>query len=169
MLIIKFHPESNKREFIQAAKEYQSIWKEDGKRIVDAIEKASTLKFVEKLINALIFEGRSRSYPLQLRASYSKEVKKARLIHELCHRLLSGNNLEVKIKYGTKKHLVVHKQINLILYDIWADLYGKGFADEMVKEESNLAPYYKKAWEYALSFTREERMKKFLELIKSKL
>ncbi|KPV63354.1 MAG: acetyltransferase [Candidatus Bathyarchaeota archaeon BA1] len=164
MLAIKFYPESDKPEFIQAAQEYQDIWNKEGKRIVDVIEKTSGLKFVEKSINALVFEGRSCSYPLLLRESYPKEVKKAMLIHELCHRLLSGNNVKIEAKDSTKKSLEVHKAINLILYDIWAELYGRSFADRMVEKESKLAIVYRKAWKWALSFNKEDGAKKFLEL-----
>jgi len=163
---ITFHPDSNTQEFIQATKEYQNIWNEDGQEIVKKIEMFSGLKFKENDINSIVFEGISQSHPLSLRASYSKDVKKATLVHELIHRIFVGNN--IKVTGSEKISLAVHKLLDLILFDIWVDLYGEEFAIHQVKIESQRTEDYRLAWEYALSFTSEERMKMFKQLTSKK-
>jgi hypothetical protein len=162
MLQINFYPESNKKEYIKAAEEYQKIWGKEGAKIVKVIEKYSGLTFKTKVINALTFEGISYSMPMQLRSSYNSSRKKAALIHELIHRLLIDNNFWFKQKNFTEE---VHKVIDLILYDIWVDLLGKDGAEDNKKVEISYGnPAYKKAWEWALSFSKEERAKKFKKM-----
>lgn len=101
MLQINFYPESDKKEFIKAAKEYQKIWDKEGKKIIKTIEKISGFKFKTKFINAVTFEGVSYSLPLRLTSSYPLKFKRATLIHELCHRLLVDNGVKIKfIKYN---------------------------------------------------------------------
>ena len=80
------------------------------------------------------------------------------LIHELLHRLMVGN------KKGTKDEKTTHRQLDLVLFDIWEKLYGKVFADESVTlEHSYHSLIYKESWDWALSFSKEERMKLFHE------
>lgn len=153
MIEIKFYPDSDKPEFIEAAETYQQIWDSDSKRIIDTIEKVSGLRFQETLINAVVFEGTSHSHPLCLRASYPDKIKKGTLIHELCHRIIHP-----MISERTPE---LHKIIFLILYDIWLGLYGKEFADKNVEVESKRGEIYKEAWRWILSFDKETRKKKF--------
>ena len=48
-------------------------------------------------------------------------------------------------------------------YDVWADVFGEDFAEAGKEREcGNLI--YKKAWQWALSFSKEERTKKFQEM-----
>jgi len=162
MLQINFYPESNKEEFIKAAGEYKKIWEKDGRRIVKTIERYSSLAFKTKAINALTFEGISYSIPMQLRSSYNYNREKGAFIHELIHRLLVDNNFIFPKKNFTEN---LHKVIDLILYDIWVDLLGKNGAEDNKKVEISYGnPAYKKAWEWALSFSKEERAKKFKEM-----
>jgi len=163
MLQINFYPESDKKEYIKAAKEYQDIWQKEGPKIIKVIEKYSGLPFKTKIINALTFEGVSRSTPLQLRSSYNSNRKKGALIHELTHRLLIDNNFW----FPDEKNFIeeLHKVIDLILYDIWADLLGKDGAEDNKEVEMNYGnPIYKRAWEWALSFSKRERSEKFKEM-----
>lgn len=165
MLEIKFHPDSDKQEFIEGAKEYQDIWDKEGAKIVETMERISGLKFTEKVINAITFEGISRRYPLCLRSSYSHEIKKATLIHELGHRLLTGNGI---VEAGDPKTqaLKTHKCLNLILYDIWEELYGEEFAKRSVEVEwHDRPPFYKEAWDWALSFDKKTRQAEFTGLV----
>jgi len=166
MLNIKFYIDHDDKDLKEAANEYQRIWDEEGRRIVRAIEKISGLKIKEKVINAIVFEGISYSRPLSLRASYPTDIKKGTLVHELCHRLMSGNfpQRKVIIKDYEAWSLKNHKNINLVLYDIWVDLYGKEVADRNVEVESGRKPLYKKAWDWALVLSKEEREKKFSEV-----
>lgn len=171
MLQINFYPESDKKKFIDATKEYQELWKKEGSKIIETIEKISRLKFKTKFINAIIFDGgQSYSYPLRLRYDYPYEKKKGMLIHELCHRLMLDNNLktekQTKLSEFTRK---IHQRIFLILYDIWAELYGETFAkDQVAQEIQSSDPSYKQAWKWALSFNRLMRLRKFENLVKNK-
>ncbi len=164
MLQINFYPESDKREDIKAAEEYQDIWDKEGVKIVTAIEKYSNLTFKIKIIKALVFEGASSSNPLKLRNSYSFDIKRSTLIHELIHILLRDNNIKIPGKINFKEDL--HKVIYLILYDVWVDLFGKNLAMVSKDKECVINLVYKKAWSWALSFPKEERMVKFQEMKK---
>lgn len=163
MLTINFYPESDKPEFIRAAKEYQAIWKKDGEKIIGAIEKVSGLRFKTKIINALTFDGISYSVPLQLESNYNLEQKRGTIIHELCHRLLVDNNFYIGKQPSIDQfEFVVHKIVYLILYDVWVFLYGEGFAKKELKHEKsyNSKPH-NDAWNWALSLTKEERTEEF--------
>lgn len=159
MFKIKFISENSSAEFMKALGEYKDIWEKDGERIVKKFKEISGLDFIEKEITAIVFEGISNSgkvyvSPMKLRASLLKEEKKATLTHELGHRLLFQHNIK------KNKELGEHQILDLILYDIWADLYGNEFSDGQVERESNRknpkAPY-KECWQWALSKNRNER------------
>lgn len=158
---IRFEPES--AQFEQAAAEYDAVWKAEGPRIVDAMERVTGLPFEEREIRAIVFEGVSTSgfgdVPMRLRASYSPEIKKGTLIHELGHRFLARRVL------GTTD-IDEHRKLFLILYDIWVALYGKEFADNNVVVESRRKGIYDydSAWKWALSLTAEERAARFKSL-----
>ena len=161
---IKIHFSAKEQipEFIEAAKEYQNIWDADGEKIVAALTKWSGLAWKEDKIEAKTFEGISHSHPLELRSSRTFEVKKATLVHELGHRLLSSHNL---------RHLDgqdSHQVLDLFLYDVWVELYGKDFADEMVKFESNLKGVsdYEGMWKDALAKTQGERQEILRQIIR---
>lgn len=171
MLKINFYPEQNNLDFEKASIEYTKLWEEEGNKIVAAIEEVSGLKFKEKIINALVFDDVSYSVPLQLTANITLERKRGALVHELCHRIVVGNNIEVKSGKNYNSWIfAIHKHIDLILYDVWVKLYGENFAKREIKYEISLwtgkdiSPY-KIAWDFALSMTKEERAKKFKEYI----
>ena len=107
---IRFEPES--AQFEQAAAEYDALWKAEGSRIVDAMERVGGLPFEEREIRAVVFEGVSTSgfgdTPMRLRASYPHEIKKGTLIHELGHRFLARRVL------GTTE-IDEHRRLFLIL------------------------------------------------------
>ena len=142
---IKFHPDNE--NFTEAVKKYQEIWDKYGIDIIETLEKVSGLTFKEKFINAIIFEGISHSHPLSLRASYSEDVKRGALVHELAHRLFNKK---------TSNSLEAHKLINDTLYKVWVLLYGKEFADTMVRVESERAPMYKEAWDWTFANKKEQ-------------
>jgi hypothetical protein len=52
---VRFEPESAK--FEQAAAEYDALWKAEGGRIVDEMERIAGLTFAEREIRAVVFEG----------------------------------------------------------------------------------------------------------------
>jgi hypothetical protein len=158
---MKFTPESDK--FIEATHEYETIWRSEGDKIVKTMEKISGLKFKETEIETIVFEGISRSgfpggSPMKMRASYTPDVKKGTLVHELGHR---HNSQLLKRPEGLDEHSVLF----LTLYDIWVDLYGEKFANEQVEIEKSRRGPYPAAWSYALSMTKKERKNKFKEII----
>jgi len=159
---ISFSPESEK--FTEATREYQKIWSEEGRRMIEAMESVSGLKFQETDIKAIVYEGVSYSgykeSPMKLRASYPTNVKKATLIHELGHRL---NNPIIDKPEGIDEHRLLF----LYLYDVWEKLYGKSFADEMVVVEKKRKGIYdyEMAWNWALSLSKEERASKLKEAL----
>ena len=165
MLQINFYPESDKEIFVKAANEYSEIWKRDKQKIIKLIEKYSQLTFKTKVINAVTFEGISHSTPMSLKSSCSSDQKEATLVHELLHRLLVDNNFWFDKKDSFREE--VHKIIDLILYDIWVELLGKELANKSKAIEIGYGdPTYKKAWDWALSFSKKQRALKFKEMTK---
>lgn len=157
---ITFYPESDTPAFISAAREYQDIWEANRQAYVDALESQTDLKFSYKSLNALVFEGPSRSHPLILRASYSREIKAATLVHELGHKLLSANNL--RVEYGIRdSHINGHKLLNLFLYDVYVTLFGEAKAIDIVELESSRRSSYHECWQWALNLTKAERAARF--------
>jgi len=160
---INFYPDSDGAELEKATKEYQDIWDKEGLKIISSIEIISGLKFKKKYINAIVYkESYGWSYPLGLSSMYDRNQKKVGLIHELCHRLFMDN----KIETTKNTYIQVHKLIDLILFDIWSKLYGEKFAKEQVNKEikiygNNSKNPYKKAWDWALKMTSEERKREF--------
>ena len=136
---INFYPDNE--DYLEASKEYQLIWEQDGAKIVNVLQDISGMTFKKNTINAIVLEQKSHSHPLTLRASYSLDIKKGTLIHELAHRLFVDNN------HKTNDPLKAHELINHTLYSAWVALYGKEFADNMVLVESGRAPVYKEAWD----------------------
>lgn len=159
MIKIIFHEDSDLVDVALATQEYQKIWNEEGQEIISAWENKTGLQFRETFINAIVFEGRGQSHPFCFRASLSSEMKKATLIHEIGHRILYK-----KIKLPEFSSLENHKNLDLCLYDILTDLYGKDFADVVVETEAK-HPLYKEGWDWALSFSEKERRDKFAELL----
>jgi len=160
-LIVNFEPLSNEHKLVSAAKEYSEMWGNEGDTILSVFEKIGGSKFTEREIKAIIHEGMSRSGrstrdPMMLRGSYPSDVKKATLIHELGHRYL----FDLK----NRQHgLDAHQILNLILYDIWMELYGEEFAEKQVRIESARKGVYDyaKTWKWALGLGEDGRKKMF--------
>jgi hypothetical protein len=163
MLTLRFIPIFEDREFVDAVKEYETIWEKEGVKIIDMLKKITNLDFVDTRIAIVVYEnmsmsGRGVSYIMKLRASYDYDTKLATLVHELSHRLLfvlKNKPLEDQ-----------HPTINFFLYDVWVELYGKDFADRMVDIEKERADIYKTSWEGALALGKDERKDKFAEYVK---
>jgi hypothetical protein len=159
---INFFPESNHLDYIKAALEYEMIWKKNGKKILTLIKKYSGLNFKTKTINALTYGDISYSSPLILESNLPKNIKEGVLVHELLHRLLAENDYYLPNKNFT---IEVHRIINLILFDIWEELFGYKKAKNNQKHEIGYGCLdYKKAWNWALSFPKEQRREKFEEM-----
>jgi hypothetical protein len=161
-LRIVFRADSD--QFAAAAHEYESIWAKDGSRISAAMEAVSGLKFEDREVEAIVLEVASSSgykeTPMQLRASYPMDTKKATLIHELGHRL------ESDIFHHDEDD---HKYLFLWVYDVWSKLYGREFADAQVAVEKQRGRMYPAAWDYALSFNAEQRAAKWKETVAERM
>jgi hypothetical protein len=159
---VEFEPESATDEFIKASAEYDAIWKAEGARAIGAMERVTGISFEERRVKAIVYEGASYSgggeRPMRLRASYPTDVKKATLVHELLHRMLS------RVKPTTE--IDEHRKLFLVLYDIWVVLHGRDFADQNVAVESRRKGLYdyESAWKWALAMSAEERAAKFKAL-----
>ena len=157
-LRVEFQADSE--PFTDAAREYAAIWAHDGAAITAAMEAASGLKFEDREVKAMVLEVSSdsgyREKPMHLRASYPADTKKATLIHELGHRLQSDI-----FHFGEDDH----KYLFLWIYDVWVKLYGRDFADAQVAMEKQRGRMYPADWEFALSFTAEQRAAKWKEAV----
>jgi hypothetical protein len=126
------------------------------------IEFDKTLKARERL--KLMFS----TFILKIREikDIGRKIKKGSPLYKILSNYLEGIKIGI-IEERFEVTLKVHKALDLILYDIWADLYGENFAQSMVAIESNFSDLsYKKAWQWALSLSREGRAEKFKELKK---
>ena len=162
---ITFSPEEKTPAFNAAVDEYRAIWSVEGSRIIDGMEKISTLRFPEKSVKVQIYEGPSFSgrggAPMRLRASYQPEEKKGTLVHELGHRM----NAQLRVR---PQDLDEHRLLFLYLYDLYVDLYGKEFADKEVAFGKTLKGLYdyEGAWNWAMAMSREERLAKFADVVR---
>ncbi len=162
---VTFVSQHNNQNFDAATDEYRRIWAAEGSRVIEAMERSTTLKFPETHVDAEIYEGTSFSgrggRPMTLRASYTSDVKKGTLVHELAHRM----NAQLKKK---PQDLDEHRLLFLYLYDLYETLYGKEFADGQVAFGRTLKGLYDYdgAWNWALAMSREERAARFGEVLK---
>jgi hypothetical protein len=159
---LDFIPSTRAEEY--DARMYRSIWEEYGERIVAALERHTCLPFPEPRISAVIAEATSHSggpeHPMQLRASYIRQVKQSTLVHELGHRHLW--QLTERLD-GIDGHMTLY----LVLDRIWADIWGEQFAEERIRDERGWeASYdYSAAWEWARSLEPDKRAGLWNELL----
>src|SRR5262245_4789741 len=152
------------RMFTDAADAYRRLWADEGDAIIQGLERASGLKFLERDVNAIVFEGASSSgfgsTPMRLRASYPADVKKATLAHELGHRM----NTQLRTR---PPDVDEHRLLFLDLDDVWESLGGKEFADRQVVVESGRKGIYdyETAWKWALALGKEQRASRFAEIV----
>jgi hypothetical protein len=148
--------------FASATGDYARIWNEDGLRIAASLEAVSGLRFPDARIEAIVSDARPMTSfdgrLIRLRASYSPDYKKATLVHELGHRLA--------LALPRRAELDDHRLLYLFLYDVWTDLYGRGFADRMVSIERRIPGGYDydAAWTWALSQSRAQRQERLRAL-----
>jgi len=157
---IAFEPESPR--FAAATKEYQEIWATEGARIDAALAQATGLPMEDGPIRAIVYNGISSSgypgWPMRMRADLARDTKRATLVHELAHRLISPI---------TPPRFDDHPIIFLFVYDVWVQLWGKDFADAQVAVESQRTGRYDYAgaWRDALALGaegRKDRLTQFL-------
>ena len=158
---IAFQPESPR--FEAATKAYQEIWDTEGARITAALEEATSLQMEPGPIRAIVYEGISNSgykqrHPMRMRASYPPDTKRATLVHELSHRLISDF-----VSRDGEDHPIIF----LFVYDVWVKLWGKEFADaQVIVEGKRTGVYdYAGAWRDALALGSEGRAKRWSEFL----
>jgi hypothetical protein len=157
---IDFQPESTR--FEEATEEYREIWRAEGERISAALEQATGLDMEAGPITAIVFDGRSNSgygrIPMRMRWSYPPDTKRATLVHELAHRLISDL---------VAKDMDEHPLIFLFVYDVWVRLWGQKFADEQVAVESRRRGRYdyEGAWRDALALGAEGRADRWQQFL----
>jgi hypothetical protein len=163
---LTFTSQDKNPTFDSAVNEYRQIWTTEGSRIIEAMERITSLKFPDKRITAEIYEGTSFSgrggAPMRLRASYPADEKKGTVVHELGHRM----NEQLKTR---PQDLDEHRLLFLYLYDLYVDLYGKEFADREVAFGKTLKGLYdyEGAWNWALAMSREDRRARFADVLKT--
>lgn len=165
MLKIEFTPSDfSDEEILLATYVYMFIWENDGKKIEEAAEKISGLKFKEERVVATVHKGKGKSHPLTLSAYAKSNGKRASLVHELLHRLIVDNSVS---KLGVfENQLEAHKILDLILYDVLTEAYGKELAEWRVNfEKNNFPEAYKEAWDWALAFDKEGRKREFQKIV----
>lgn len=150
--------------FDAAADEYRRLWETEGLRMIAALERATGLAFPAEPIDIIVgnsppmtsYDGRT----IRLRAGYSTLYKRATLVHELGHRL-------ALTLHGTVG-LDDHRLLYLFLYDVWTDLYGRDFADRMVRIERRIPGPgdYDAAWSWALGMSRDQRQARLRSLLR---
>ena len=158
---IDFEPQSPR--FAAAAKEYQEIWDTEGARITAALEAATGLEMEAGPIRAIVYDGISNSgykqwTPMRMRASYPPDTKRATLVHELAHRLISDY---------VGKNEDDHPTIFLFVYDVWVKLWGQEFADaQVIVEGKRTGVYdYAGAWRDALALGPERRKERWSQFL----
>jgi hypothetical protein len=157
---VEFVPENER--FASAVGEYERIWVTDAARIARTMQEVSGLTFTDTAITAIVYEGVSssgyRDTPMRLRASYTLDTKKATLIHELGHRLQSPL---------FRRQDEDHAPLFLWLYDTWARLYGKEFADAQVAVEKRRGGPYPRAWDEALVLSPKQRAERWRAIVEN--
>lgn len=162
--------EAQSAQFDSSARAYERIWREDGARIVAAMERRASLRFVyplyaDTVIRALVLEGVSNSgyrelSPMTLRASYPLDTKRATLVHELGHRLMAGL---------FERDEPQHEPLFLWLYDAWIDLYGPEFAAAQAAIERQRGGPYPAAWDAVTALSAEERAARWQAALRERL
>jgi len=141
--------------YAAASGEYRELWCSEGRRIIETMERVTGFSYPADPVEVFVangtpmtaFDGRT----IWLKASYPTYYKRATLVHELGHRLA--------FTMPRPPELDDHRLLYLFLYDVWAELYGRDFADRMVEIESRISGRYDyaAAWDWALAMTREQR------------
>ena len=146
------------------ARTYRAIWDEYGERIVAAFETVTCLPPAEPRVSAIIAGDVSHSggpeHPMQLRATYSRAMKQATLVHELGHRHLWQLPERLDGIDG-------HRTLYLVLDRVWALVWGQDFAAQAIDNESGWrASYdYGETWRWARSLDGAERTRLWNELL----
>jgi len=168
--IKKFNKDMNK--YIENLKK---IWKKDGKKILQKIQKVSGLSWKEEKIKVYIASEIPHSFsdPLTLNFRYRKDIKLARdiLTHELLHQIQIQNNTDKYYKHIWKKHKKELKVTNSHIFvhaahkKIYLELIGEDRLEIDIKKCQKW-PAYKRSWEIVEEEGYETILKEFKKLTK---
>ncbi len=154
-------------EFGETADYYRDLWQAEGARIVAALERESGFAFPDRPLEIILRDGPPMTgygcTAIRLRGTYTGPIAVGTLIHELGHCLTA----QMPRTAGLDEHRLLY----LFLYDAWVSLYGRDFADRMVRLERRIPGRYNydAAWRWALAMTREERKARLRALAGSRL
>jgi hypothetical protein len=172
VLDIRFHPECDLAELVEAAAEYQRLWNHYRERILEGFRVVTGLEHAEGLINAIVWHGGSETCPLRFRAvppewaGPVEEFRRGVIVHELSHRLIRGNRARLGMPpYQPDRQRENHELIDLFLFDVWTDLFGEEFARRRAAAESRSQPFYREAWEATLALDRPARAAKLAAVL----
>lgn len=141
--------------FAGSADYYRQLWDAEGARIVAALERESGLTFPDRPLEIILRDGRPMTGAgcsmIRLRADATGPHATGTLVHELGHCLAAA----LQPTAGIDEHRLLY----LFLYDVWTVLYGRDFADEMLRIERQIpsAYDYSAAWDWALAMTYDQR------------
>lgn len=162
MRLIFKYPEDPLGQFEEmlATKNYETIWQEDGERIIERFKHYTGLDFVQDEIEVIAHDGMSMSgmdgKPMRL-SIWNKTLteKRSALTHELAHRLLFGHGLYAEPETDTDNDeirvLLFQGEVlrNLYseeVYDYWSSRSHSKFSDEHMKD-----------LRYVLSLSKDDR------------
>jgi len=135
-LIFDYPTDFDSLEIMLATKAYETIWQQDGERIVQSMEQHTGLHFKQDEIHVTVHDGQSMSgmdgVPMRLNVrNASLNEKRNALVHELAHRLLFGNGLYApdgegpdadEIRVFLFQGDVLEQVYGREVYDFWADV-----------------------------------------------
>lgn len=152
--------------------EYIVIWEKEGHRIIESFEKIIGLQFKEKEIDLLINSGFNDSNSSgdkigdKMHFRHNNRCKIGTFLHELSHRFITEYDLE-NVSKRVMEFDDIHEIIDLFLYDVIVDLYGRDAADMRVEYESSFEePEYCNSWKKTLKLSFEERQDLLKKIIK---
>lgn len=141
--------------FADTADYYRQLWRAEGGRIMAALERESGFAFPDRPLEIILRDGRPMTgygcSAIRLRGTYTGPYAIGTLVHELGHCLTAA--------MPRTAGLDDHRQLYLFLYDAWTALYGRDFADDMVRVERQIPGSYDyaAAWDWALAMSRTQR------------
>lgn len=162
---------TDEEKYNMHCEEYKVIWSLEGDRIQEAFKKILSLSFSEKEIKLLINSGKNdsnysgNSIKENMIFRYNNRSKIGTFLHELSHRIIMEYSL-LEIAKNKYNIIDIHELIDLFLYDVIEELYGKAAAKLRVEYESNFSDkIYLNSWNYALSLTYDKRQKILQEIV----
>jgi hypothetical protein len=168
-------PIDNSLYLVLEANEYRSIWQQHARKLRFGFRAVTGLDFRQRAITAHVCERRGAaagSYhrPMQLPANPgATEGKLVTLVHELSHRLLTGNGLritdfgieDIAGKDTAKIRELQHRLIYLFEYDVMHRALGEAGGRICQHDEEQYRGYgagsYLRAWRWAMGLTFEQR------------